>query len=157
MAQLLVGYDVESFAIGEGLARIGDHGMVQATEPDSTPQGLEVILRNHEEFDAPATLFVCGRTLVHHVALFQELAHHPLIDIQQHTYSHALFKPDYWNGGVFLASPEEALETELMTTSAAIDKHLGIECIGLRTPHGHYLGLRAIARLWYKGPAPGRR
>ena len=141
MAKLLVGYDVESFAIGEGLARIGDHGIVEATEPDSTPKGIEVILRNHEEFDAPATLFVCGRTLVHHVGLFQELVRHPLIDIQQHTYSHTLFKPDYWNGGVFLASPPEALETELMTTSAAIESRLGIECIGLRTPHGHYLGL----------------
>ena len=141
MAKLLVGYDVESFAIGEGLARLGDHGIVQATEPDSTPKAMEVILRNHEEFDAPATLFVCGRTLVHHIGLFQELSRHPLIDIQQHTYSHALFKPDTWKGGVFLASPPEAIEMELAMTSAAIERYLGVECIGLRTPHGHYLGL----------------
>ena len=55
---------------------------------------------------------------MHHIGLFQELSRHPLIDIQQHTYSHALFKPDTWKGGVFLASPPEAIETELAMTSA---------------------------------------
>ena len=34
MSTLLVGYDVEAFAIGEGLARIGDHGFVEALDPD---------------------------------------------------------------------------------------------------------------------------
>ena len=141
MATLLVGYDVESFAIGEGLARIGDHGIDQAIEPSSTPAAMEVIKRNHEEFDAPATLFICGRTLVHHVDLFQELVDHPLFDVQQHTYSHALFKPDAWNGGVFLSSPPNAMETEIATTSAALKKYLDIDCIGLRAPHGYHLGL----------------
>lgn len=141
MATLLVGYDVESFAIGEGLARLGDHGLSQPTEPSSTPEAMEVIVRNHEEFDAPATLFVCGRTLVHHVDLFRELSEHPLLDIQQHTYSHTLFKPDYWNDGVFLPSPPEAIETELTMTSAALKRYLDVDCIGLRTPHGHHLGL----------------
>ncbi len=141
MATLLVGYDVEAFAIGEGLARLGDHGFTHAVEPDSTAAAMDVIVENHERFDAPATLFVCGRTLVHHVGLFKELASHPLMDIQQHTYSHTLFKPDYWKDGVFLSSPPEAIETELSMTSDALKRYLDVDCIGLRTPHGYNLGL----------------
>ena len=141
MATLLVGYDVEAFAIGEGLARLGDHGFSHALEPDSTEAAMEVILSNHERFDAPATLFVCGRTLVHNVGLFKDLVNHPLMDIQQHTYSHTLFKPDYWKDGVFLSSPPEAVETEVSMTSAALKQYLDVDCIGLRTPHGYHLGL----------------
>ena len=141
MATLLVGYDVEAFAIGEGLARLGDHGFSHALEPDSTEAAMEVILSNHERFDVPATLFVCGRTLVHNVGLFKDLVNHPLMDIQQHTYSHTLFKPDYWKDGVFLSSPPEAVEMEVSMTSAALKQYLDVDCIGLRTPHGYHLGL----------------
>lgn len=141
MATLLVGYDVEAFAVGEGLARMGNHGLLEALDPASTVKALEIIRRNHEEAGAPATLFVCGRTLLHALGAFKSLANHPLFDIQQHTYSHTLFKEDRWQGGVFIPSPPEALEHELTATSAALKKHLSVDCIGLRTPHGYYRGL----------------
>lgn len=141
MPKLLVGYDVEAFAIGEGLAQMGDHGLAHAVDPASTTAALEIIRRNHEEFEAPATLFICGRTLVHHVEDFEPFVDHPLFDLQQHTYSHALVKQDSWRGGVFRASPPAALETELRTTSDALARYLDVECIGLRTPHGHHLGV----------------
>ena len=141
MSVLLVGYDVESFAIGEGLARIGDHGFREATEPASTGTALDIIRRNHERYDLPATLFVCGRTLVHSVDVFKPFVDHHLFDIQQHTYSHTLFKEDHWKGGTFIASSREAIEFEIQITSEAFKKFLGVEVIGLRTPHGYYQGL----------------
>lgn len=142
MATLVVGYDVEAFAIGEGLARIGDHGLYTALEPESTIKGLEIITRNHEEFDAPATLFVCGRTLVHEaLPAIKAASVNPLFDIQQHTYSHILFKEDRWKGGVFRPSTPEAIAFEVEATSGLLRKHLGVEVTGLRTPHGYYQGL----------------
>ncbi len=141
MATLLVGYDVEAFAVGEGLARMGDHGLLEALDPASTVKALQIIRQNHEETDAPATLFICGRTLLHALGAFKPLAGHPLFDLQQHTYSHTLFKEDRWQGGVFIPSPPEAIEHELTTTSAALKRHLNVDCVGLRTPHGYYRGL----------------
>ena len=141
MASLLVRYDVESFAIGEGLAQIGEHPFTDALEPETAGKALEVIRANHERYDAPATLFVCGRTLVHGVEAFEPFVDHPLFDIQQHTYSHTLFKEDAWKGGRFIASPPAAIEHEVHTTLALLKTHLGVDCIGIRTPHGYYQGL----------------
>ena len=141
MATLLIGYDVETCAIGEGLACLGAHGMGEAIDRTSTAKALDVIRRNHETFAVPATLFVCGRTLVHNVGVLEQFVDHPLFDIQQHTYSHTLLKNDHWKGGTFLASPPEAIDQEIRQTSEALERLLGVECIGLRTPHGYHLGL----------------
>jgi peptidoglycan/xylan/chitin deacetylase (PgdA/CDA1 family) len=141
MPTLLIGYDVEACAIGEGLACLGAHGMGEAIDRTSTAKALEVIRRNHETYDVPATLFVCGRTLVHNVSVLEQIVDHPLFDIQQHTYSHTLLKNDHWKGGTFLASPPEAIDQEIRQTSEALERLLGVECIGLRTPHGYHLGL----------------
>lgn len=103
--------------------------------------GLEIITRNHRDLDVPATLFVCGRTLVHALPALLEARDTGIFDIQQHTYSHVLFKEDRWQGGLFRASPEEALRHELAASSHLIKEHLGLECIGLRTPHGYWQGL----------------
>ena len=141
MATLLIGYDVEACAIGEGLACLGAHGMGEAIDRTTTAKALEIIRRNHEEHGVPATLFVCGRTLVHNVEALEPFVDHPLFDIQQHTYSHTLLKDDHWKGGTFLASPSVAIEQEVRQTSEALQRLLGVECIGLRTPHGYHLGL----------------
>jgi len=140
-ATLLIGYDVEACAIGEGLACLGAHGMGEAVDRGTTARALEIIRRNHEEHNAPGTLFVCGRTLVHNVSALEPFVGHPLFDIQQHTYSHTLLRDDHWKGGTFLASPPVAIETEVAQTSWAMKRLLGIDCIGLRTPHGYYRGL----------------
>jgi peptidoglycan/xylan/chitin deacetylase (PgdA/CDA1 family) len=141
MATVLIGYDVEACAIGEGLACLGAHGLGEAVDRSTTGKALEVIRRNHEEHGVPGTLFVCGRTLVHNVEALEPFVDHPLFDIQQHTYSHTLLKDDSWKGGTFLASPVVAIEQEVRQTSEAMERLLGITCIGLRTPHGYHLGL----------------
>lgn len=140
-ATLLIGYDVEACAIGEGLACLGAHGLGEAIDRSTTAKALEVIRRNHEEHGAPGTLFVCGRTLVHNVDALEPFVDHPLFDIQQHTYSHTLLRDDHWQGGTFLASPPVAIRTEVAQTSRALKRLLGVDCIGLRTPHGYYRGL----------------
>lgn len=144
MAAVLIGYDVEACAIGEGLACLGahtGHGMGEAIDRAATRRGLEIVLRNHEEFEAPATLFVCGRTLVHNLDVLAPFVEHPLFDIQQHTYSHVLLKDDGWKGGTFLASPPEAVWQEITQTNEAFRRLLGVEIYGLRTPHGYFEGI----------------
>lgn len=144
MTAVLMGYDVEACAIGEGLACIGahtPHGMSEAVDRTSTRRGLEIIRRNHEEAGVPATLFICGRTLVHNLDAIEPFVDHPLFDLQQHTYSHSLLKGDDWKGASFKASPPEAIEQELLITADAFRRTLGIEVTGLRTPHGYYQGL----------------
>ena len=75
---------------------------------------------------------------------FEAFVDHPLFEIQQHTYSHTLFKEDHWKGGTFLASPPEAIAHEVNSTSAILKQYLGIDCIGIRTPHGYYRGLTEL-------------
>ena len=140
-ATVLIGYDVEACAIGEGLACLGAHGMGEAVDRATTGRALAVIRRNHEDHNVAGTLFVCGRTLVHNVEALEPFVGHPLFDIQQHTYSHTLLRDDHWKGGTFLASPTVAIETEVSQTSKALKRLLGVDCIGLRTPHGYYRGL----------------
>jgi peptidoglycan/xylan/chitin deacetylase (PgdA/CDA1 family) len=144
MATLIMGYDVEFLAIGENLARAGiPDAVAYPTMPqDATERGLELIRRAHREFDAPATLFVCGRTLTHALPALLRAHEEPLFDFGQHTYSHVLFKDDHWEGGVFRASPPEALVHEVQASSALLEEHLGITCLGMRTPHGYWRGLR---------------
>lgn len=144
MAALVMGYDVEFLAIGENLARAGIPEMVEyPTLPqDATMQGLELIREAHREFDAPGTLFTCGRTLTHALPALRKAQEEPLFDFGQHTYSHVLFKDDHWEGGVFRASPPEALVFEVQAASDLLKEHLDVDCIGIRTPHGYYRGLR---------------
>lgn len=141
MATVLIGYDVEACAIGEGLACLGAHGMGEAVDRSTTAKALRVIRHNHEQHEVPGTLFVCGRTLVHNIEVLEPFVDHSLFEIQQHTYSHTLLKDDHWKGGTFLASPVVAIEQEVRQTTEALRRLLGVECTGLRTPHGYHLGL----------------
>ncbi len=141
MATMLIGYDTEYYAIGENLARGGGESFYSSLPHDSTEQGVDVIIRNHEALGVTGTLFVCGRTLLHALPTLERARGHELMHIQQHTYSHILLKTDTWRGGVFPEAPPEALRHELGATSALLKEHLDVDCIGLRTPHGYFLGL----------------
>jgi peptidoglycan/xylan/chitin deacetylase (PgdA/CDA1 family) len=141
MATILMGYDVEFSAIGENMCRAGLLMFYPKLPDDTTAAGLEIISRNHNELGVRGTLFVCGRTLLHSLPAIEKAAGDELFEIQQHTYSHVLFKPDAWEGGMFKPSPPEALLHEVTATSALLKEHLGVDCIGLRTPHGYYQGL----------------
>jgi peptidoglycan/xylan/chitin deacetylase (PgdA/CDA1 family) len=151
MATLLIGYDTESAAVGEGLARFLGPDVPQylgALDPDTTRRGVALLAQLHEELDAPCTFFVCGRTLLHALDALEPLAASDMFDIQQHTYSHVVFRDVRYRpiGGDVEAllpeTPHVALREELAFTSELIRKYLGRECIGLRTPFGYYRGLR---------------
>ncbi len=151
MATLLIGYDTESAAVGEGLARFIGPEVPQyraALDPDTTRRGVGLLARLHEELDAPCTFFVCGRTLLHALDAIEPLAGSELFDIQQHTYSHVVFRDVRYQAegaeaeAVLPETPHVALREELRITSELIRKYLGRECIGLRTPFGYYRGLR---------------
>ena len=151
MATLLIGYDTESAAVGEGLARFLGPDVPQylyALDPDTTRRGVGLLERLHRELEAPCTFFVCGRTLVHALDALEPLADSDLFDIQQHTYSHVVFRDVRYRpmGGdveaVLPETPHVAIREELAFTSDLIRRHLGRECVGLRTPFGYYRGLR---------------
>jgi peptidoglycan/xylan/chitin deacetylase (PgdA/CDA1 family) len=145
-----MGYDTEAAAVGEGLARFIGPAFPQyepALHAESTARGLEVMTRVHEEAGVPATLFTCGRTLVHSCEALQQAAATGLFDVQSHTYSHVLFRdveyePSPGTVAVIPASPPVAIGAELAVTSDLIHRHTGSDVVGLRTPFGYYRGLR---------------
>jgi peptidoglycan/xylan/chitin deacetylase (PgdA/CDA1 family) len=156
VASLLIGYDTESAAVGEGLARFLGPEVPQyrcALDPATTRRGVALLARLHEELEAPCTFFLCGRTLLHALDAIEPLAGSPLFDIQQHTYSHVVFRDVRYRAfgadaeAVLPETPPVALREELAFTSDLIRRHLGRECIGLRTPFGYYEGLRGRADL----------
>jgi peptidoglycan/xylan/chitin deacetylase (PgdA/CDA1 family) len=151
MATLLIGYDTESAAVGEGLARFIGPDVPQylyALDPNTTRRGVALLERLHRELEAPCTFFVCGRTLLHALDALEPLADSELFDVQQHTYSHVVFRDVRYRpiGGeveaVLPETPHVAIREELAFTSELIRRHLGRECVGLRTPFGYYRGLR---------------
>jgi peptidoglycan/xylan/chitin deacetylase (PgdA/CDA1 family) len=150
MATLLIGYDTESAAVGEGLARFIGPDVPQyryALDPESTRRGLEILSRVHADLEAPATLFLCGRTILHALEPVERAVATGLFDVQQHTYSHLVFRDVRYSAGgeaeaVIPETPHVALREELAFTSDLIRRYLGRECVGLRTPFGYYRGLR---------------
>lgn len=151
MAVLLIGYDTESAAVGEGLARFLGPEVPQyrcALDPETARRGVTLLARLHDELEAPCTFFVCGRTLLHALDALEAVAASPLFDVQQHTYSHVVFRDVRYRPtgsdveAVLPETPAVALREELRFTSELIRKYLGRECVGLRTPFGHYRGLR---------------
>lgn len=152
MATLLIGYDTESAAVGEGLARFIGPDVPQylcALDPETTRRGVSLLRKLHEELEAPCTFFLCGRTLLHALDAIEPLAASELFDLQQHTYSHVVFREVHYQPlgsdapeAVLAETPPVALREELAVTAELIRKYLGRECIGLRTPFGYYRGLR---------------
>ena len=144
MAMILIGYDVESAAVGEGLARLPLHETPQylpALDPQSATYGIEAISRVHSDLGVPGTLFICGRTLLHAVDAVKTAHATGLFDVQQHTYSHLLFREVAYETINMAASPRIAIAEELAFTSDLIRRLLGVEVVGIRTPFGFYRGL----------------
>jgi len=127
---LLIGYDVES-----------------CPRSKATVKFLELAPKIHEEYGAPCTFFVLGRTLLYHLEELRRVAerYYPdVVDIQQHTFSHVLFKTvviAYRGNELVRGAPVEVVECEVSVTSEMLQALLGVECIGLTAPFCYYRGL----------------
>ena len=151
MATILVGYDTETAAVGEALCLFTESANFPfyelALDPGTCRDALELLTEVHADVGVPATLFVCGRTLLHALEPVRAAKASGLFDVQQHTFSHVPFKDIVYSPGPGLvgtiaASPPEALLEELTVTSRLIRDHLSGETVGLRTPFGYHRGLR---------------
>jgi peptidoglycan/xylan/chitin deacetylase (PgdA/CDA1 family) len=152
LGTILVGYDTEAAAVGEALSLFTESPnfplYALALEPDTCREALELLTEVHADVGVPATLFVCGRTLLHALDPVRAAKDSGLFDVQQHTFSHVPFKDIVYSPGPGLlgtiaASPPEALLEELAVTSRLIHDHVGGEpVVGVRTPFGYHRGLR---------------
>src|SRR5262245_5089528 len=151
MATILIGYDTETAAVGEALSLLAQSPNFPlystALDPESCRRALDLLTRIHAEAAVPATLFVCGRTLLHALEAVRAAQASGLFDVQQHTFSHVPFKdivysPEPGLVATIQASPPPALVEELAFTTRLIRDHLGGDCVGLRTPFGYHRGLR---------------
>ena len=151
MGTILVGYDTETAAVGEALSLFTESPNFRlyelALDPGTCADALALLTEVHADAGVPATLFVCGRTLLHALEPVRAAQASGLFDIQQHTFSHVPFKdivysPEPGLVATIPAAPRVALLEELAVTSRLIRDHLGAECVGLRTPFGYYRGLR---------------
>lgn len=127
---MLIGYDVEW----------------RSTEGDVTEQFLTTAQALHQRLNVPTTFFIVGQTLERCVPNFQAVMDDPLIDLQQHTYSHQLLKTVYIDDGksirVTRGVPPEETRREVRKTTQLLKQHLDVECIGLTGPWCYYRGLR---------------
>ncbi len=125
----LIGYDVESNTV--------------------TPAFLKVALPLHRELDCPTSFFIKGQTLVRFQKEIIPLQKEPLVDLQQHTFTHVIFKAltcyerEGDAGKVCQAEnvPLEVVEGEVGETSDLFEQ-LGLKRpTGLTTPFAFYRGL----------------
>ena len=126
---MLIGYDVEWRGEGD----ITEHFL-------TTAQAL------HNLLNVPTTFFIVGQTLERCAPNFQAVMNDPLIDLQQHTYSHQLLKTVYIDDGKSIrvtrgVSPDET-RVEVGKTNQLLKQHLNVDCIGLTGPWCYYRGLR---------------
>jgi len=151
VATILVGYDTETAAVGEALSLFTESPnfplYALALDPETCREALELLTEVHRDAGVPATLFTCGRTLLHALEPVRAAKATGLFDVQQHTFSHVPFKDIVYSPGPGLvgtikASPPVALLEELTATSRLIREHVGNDVVGLRTPFGYHRGLR---------------
>ena len=151
MATLLIGYDTESAAVGEGLARFIGPDVPQyraALDPDTTRRGVELLQRLHEELEAPARSSsaaerCCTRsTRSSRSRRRRSSTSSSTPTATSSSATSATRRRAREHEAVLPETPHVALREELRLTSELIRKYLGRECIGLRTPFGYYRGLR---------------
>lgn len=125
----LIGYDVESNIV--------------------TPAFISAALQLHRELDCPTTFFIKGQTLVRFQKEIIPLQKEPLFDLQQHTYTHVIFKSltcyerEGEPGKIYQKEnvPLNTVEGEVAETSDLFEE-LGLQRpIGLTTPYAFYRGL----------------
>ncbi len=125
---LCIGYDVES------------------DNPVTTKLFLEAMVPIHEELGVPCTLFIKGKTFLRNVDRIKALAGNKLFDLQQHTFSHLIFKRidqviDGMHHPVGHDEPAKKIRKEIVKTNKIFQKHLKCRPTGLTTPYAFYKGL----------------
>ena len=119
-----------------------------ALDPETCREALELLTEVHADVGVPATLFVCGRTLLHALEPVRAAKASGLFDVQQHTFSHvpvqghrllARARPRRHDHGV---AARWRCSRSSPSTSRLIDEHVGNEVVGVRTPFGYHRGLR---------------
>jgi len=161
---ILCSYDVEAGSVGEAIAGIkdGPERYPEAVDPASTPKALKIIAELHRRYEVPFTLFITGKTLLQSVESVRDVMSScgKLVDVQQHTYSHVLFKdiryePSPGQRVLFRAAPYELIQHEVRSASEAFRRTLNVECKGMRTPFCYWQGLKGkpelLKLLWDNG------
>jgi peptidoglycan/xylan/chitin deacetylase (PgdA/CDA1 family) len=129
MAVLLIGYDVEA----DGA-------------PQVTRSFLEAVRPLHREFEAPCTLFLLGRVVEQNTDSLLPFVGDPLFDLQQHTYSHKLFKTvcmedDAGQITVYRGASVQEIDEDVGRAQSVLKELLGVNPIGICGPYGYYRGL----------------
>lgn len=141
MAKILIGYDVEIMD-----KRFDWHDQNISRNSISTAHFLKRARRLHEKLSVPCTLFVVGKTLEENLDLFKSIKDSPMIDLQQHTYSHLRLKTVVMDDDktiqVFRGGSLEQIREEVNKTNKIFKKKLGITPHGLTGPYCYYRGLQ---------------
>lgn len=136
MANLILTYDFERY----GNPSLETNHPKNIQDRRFALSGLEVILRIHKKYDVDGTVFILGKLLELCNKEIKTILSKYSIDIQQHTYSHILFKKDKWRSNEPASLME--IKNEIKLTKDLIKEYLGVEAIGLTTPVGFFNGLR---------------
>lgn len=111
---------------------------------------MMVIKRIHAELEAPATIFLVGKTLVLGAQYVKPLRDFgDLFDFQQHTYSHVPLKTVIADDESPFARAErfvrggdiELIRRDVNHASEILKRYLDVSCVGIRGPWGYYRGL----------------
>jgi peptidoglycan/xylan/chitin deacetylase (PgdA/CDA1 family) len=126
MATMLIGYDVES------------------PHDEVTTAFLRQAEAVHASLGVPATLFIRGQNLERNPAAFEGVAANPLLELQQHTYSHMLLKTVCQRNDegvtIFRGGSLDEIQADVARASALLKEHLGVACTGLAGPYCYYRG-----------------
>ncbi|MFX1504336.1 MAG: polysaccharide deacetylase family protein, partial [Promethearchaeota archaeon] len=136
MTNLLLTYDFERY--GSPLLDINHPKNIQ--DRIFALSGLEIILRIHKKYNVGGTIFVLGKLLELCNKEIKDLFSKYPIDIQQHTYSHILFRKDKYR--IKNSASLLEIKREIRITKNLIKEYLDVNTIGLATPIGFHNGLK---------------
>lgn len=137
MVKLVLTYDLERY----GNSSLETNHPQNLQDRKYALSGLELILKIHKKYKVGGTVFVLGRLLELCKNEITKLIRRYAIDIQQHTYSHILFKEDK-NRSKKPAKLSD-IKHEIKITNDLIKDYLEVDVIGLSTPIGYYEGLKS--------------
>jgi peptidoglycan/xylan/chitin deacetylase (PgdA/CDA1 family) len=119
---------------------------VEAGNAKTTSLFIDAMKKVHEARGVPCTLFLKGQTLEKSAKQIKRLVGNPLFDLQQHTYSHLVFKRIVCFTGKSREvygkdEPIDAIKKDVEKANHVCQKKLGITPSGMTTPFAFYMGL----------------